>query len=534
MLQLIVHPGLPDERFLPLREGLLRIGRTGENELCIGNQSLSRRHAQLELAGGRVTLTDLQSKNGTFVRGARISQCELKPGDSFTCGDVAFLLVSGAPLTAAGQEPQPALTQALSLLTHVSMKDLLSESGTQLRSALRVKTSPPAERDRDKLRLLLQVSQLLSSPGTIDTLLERVLELLFQILDVDRAALLLVEPGTGRLIPRVARTHEGPTDSPLVYSEHIVDYVRHHSVAALFSDARVDPRLGDASSIFGKSIHAALCVPLKPREELLGVLYADNRRVPDRFTQEDLDFLSAFANQAAIALENSQLYQRLEQEAVLRSTYQRFFPPATLKRLALSPGAGLGALETEVTALFSDICGFTQLSSRLRPSQVVELLNEYFPVMADIVFAHEGTLEKYIGDALMAVWGAPFSHEDDADRALRAAVEMQQALVRLNERWRERGQVELQIHIGLNTGPVAAGNIGSERYLQYATIGDTTNVASRVCGVAGPGEIMITQATRERLVRHWPLEPPQPTPLRGKPEPVVLYRVPWAKDSAVE
>jgi adenylate cyclase len=181
-----------------------------------------------------------------------------------------------------------------------------------------------------------------------------------------------------------------------------------------------------------------------------------------------------------------------------------------------------------VTVLFSDITGFTSLASRLHPRQLVELLNVYFPVMADIVFRHEGTLEKYIGDALMAVWGAPFSQPDDADRALRAAVEMQRALAALNTRWRAQGQPELQIHVGLNTGRVAAGNIGSEQFLQYATIGDATNVASRICGVAEAGEIYVSETTVQRCQeRAWPLTRLPPVQVKGKEEALTLYRLEW-------
>jgi adenylate cyclase len=278
-----------------------------------------------------------------------------------------------------------------------------------------------------------------------------------------------------------------------------------------------------------QSIHASMCVPLKPHNEVLGVLYVDNRAQANRFTQEDLEFLTAFANQAAIALESSMLSQRLAEEAALRTTYQRFFPAPVIKKLQSTRGQPLERVETEVTVLFSDISGFTSLSSTLHPMQVMDLLNEYYPVMADIVFRHEGTLEKYIGDALMAIWGAPFPQPDDADRALRAAVEMQHALMDLNAKWKSQGRTELKIHVGLNTGRVAAGNIGSEHYLQYATIGDATNVASRVCSAAADGEICLAQATFQRCKeRSWPLVQLPPVHVKGKVEPLTLYRVDWS------
>jgi adenylate cyclase len=527
-MQLIMNPGLLDEQVFELPEGPVTIGRTEESTICVLHKSLSRRHARLERDGERVVLVDLSSKNGTFVNELRVDRHELKDGESFRCGEVRFKLVPSARVLPSELSP----TQVQSLQTRFSpgsMDELLgrrAERGDT--SALKVRHASQDGRAHDKLQVLLKVSQLLSSPGSIEALLERILDLVFQIMEVDRAAILLVDPATGKLSPRVARLSNGESPSGSFYSQRIVDYVRSKSVAALFSDARVDPRLDDAASVVLQSIQASMCAPLKPRDEVLGVLYVDNLTRPNGFSEEDLEFLTAFANQAAIALDNSLLVRRLEEEAVL----VRFFPPATLTTLQMARGAPLETIETEVTVLFSDISGFTALSSTLEPRQVVDLLNDYFPVMAEIVFKYEGTLEKYIGDALMAVWGAPFSHPDDADRAVRAAVEMQRALAELNARWRAQGRPELQIHVGLNTGRVAAGNIGSEQYLQYATIGDATNVASRVCSAAGDGEICMNSTTFERWRdRAWPTSPLPPTRVKGKQEALSLYRLEWREPS---
>jgi adenylate cyclase len=522
---LIMNPGLLTERVLPLPEGPTTIGRTEENSVCVLHASLSRRHALLERTGNQVVLIDQGSKNGTFVSEARVARCELRPGDSFRCGEVTFKLMAPA------SEPKPTHVQALKTrFSPAAMEDLLLEERTPGSSILKLRQVPTVDsRAAEKLQVLLKVSQMLSSLGPIDELLERIIQLVFRILEVDRAAIFLVDSTNGTLRPRVARTSSGEEPSGHFYSQQILDYVRERSVAALFADAQQDPRLEGASSVMLQSIHASMCVPLKPHNEVLGVLYVDNLTQANRFTQEDLEFLTAFANQAAIALESSMLSQRLAEEAVLRNTYLRFFPAPVIKKLQSARGAPLERVETEVTVLFSDISGFTSLSSKLPPTQVMDLLNEYFPVMAEIVFRHEGTLEKYIGDALMAIWGAPFPQPDDADRALRAAVEMQHALARLNARWKTEGKPELQIHVGLNTGRVAAGNIGSEHYLQYATIGDATNVASRICSAASDGEICISDATFHRChERSWPLVKLPPVQVKGKQEPLTLYRVGWS------
>ncbi|SEL15960.1 adenylate cyclase [Stigmatella aurantiaca] len=522
---LILNPGLLTERVLPLPEGLTTIGRAEENSVYVPNASLSRRHAQLERQGEQIVLVDLKSKNGTFVDEARVERQVLRAGAAFRCGEVSFKLMRPA------SEPKPTYTQELQTrFSPGDMEELLLGTHTQGNSVLKLRQAPPSDgRAAEKLQVLLKVSQLLSSLGPIDELLERIIQLVFRILEVDRAAIFLVDPSDGTLRPRVARLSSGEVPSGDFYSHQIIEYVRTRSVAALFADALQDPRLEGASSVMVQSIHASMCVPLKPHDEVLGVLYVDNLSQSNRFTEEDLEFLTAFANQAAIALESSMLSQRLAEEAVLRNTYLRFFPATVIKKLQSTRGAPLERVATEVTVLFSDISGFTSLSSRLDPLQVMDLLNEYFPVMAEIVFRHEGTLEKYIGDALMAIWGAPFPQPDDADRALRAAVEMQHALARLNARWRTEGKPELQIHIGLNTGRVAAGNIGSEHYLQYATIGDATNVASRVCSAASDGEICIAEVTFQRCEeRSWPLERLPPVQVKGKQEPLTLYRVDWS------
>ncbi len=185
--------------------------------------------------------------------------------------------------------------------------------------------------------------------------------------------------------------------------------------------------------------------------------------------------------------------------------------------------------ECEVTALFCDIVGYTTISSEMAPEAVMRLLKAFLPTMSELVFRHEGTLEKYIGDALLAVWGAPYSRPDDAQQALRCAMAMQAEMPRLNARLAESGVTlpgPLAIHIGLHSGRVAAGNLGSDRYVQYATIGDATNVASRVCNSASADQIVFSEATRVRLGEFVVgAESMGEVALRGKAEPVLLWRL---------
>lgn len=526
MPRLIVNPGHRDERVHEIGVGTKIIGRGRESDIRVANKSLSRQHARVIVdPSGEVTIVDVGSKNGTFIDGQRIDGPRLlSDGQQFCCGDVHFLFSA----TEYSVPPPETIVREISAeSSHVLSHVLLDEARKRKHSTFNRPKLPKSAEGR--LQVLLDVARLLSSPESIDKQLVKILDLVFSILDVDRVAIIMIDEATGEFGKPVVESRRGDMLSapPQAYSKHILNYVRERSVAALFSDASADPRLEDADSIHMSSVRSSMCAPLRSQEQVFGVLYVDNLTSPSVFSGEDLELLSAFAAQAAIAIENSRLYQRLQQEAVARNNLLRFFPPTTIAQLMETPSLTVQAIETEVTALFCDISGFTSMAASMAPRDVVALLNHYFPIVTEIVFQHEGTLEKYIGDALLAVWGAPFRRVDDARRAVLAAVQMQQAITKLTTEL--PSCPPLRIHIGLNTGPVAAGNIGSEHYLQYATIGDATNLASRICNVAKAGEIALGVPTLERLGGRidWPIEGPEFHPVKGRDEPVPVYKLRW-------
>ncbi len=537
MPYLIQNPECPDQKIHELQVGLNTIGREIDNTIILLHKSLSRHHAQVRITGESVTLTDLKSLNKTFVNDQIINQCELKDGDFIRCGSVIFKFVQTIEHHTIEPAPEPLIedTSNLSIIkrfspeqTRVEIQDLLQQEQTENpRSVLKLRQQETTQRSVDKLKILLEVSKELSSPEEPHRLLEKILDLLFEIMNVDRAVILLVNEETGQLEDKAVKFRVGvPTDEQF-YSTTITNFVHQNGDSVLISDARFDQRFNQSDSVLTQAIHASMCVPLKPRESVIGTLYTDNLSMADIYSEEDLEFLTALANQAAIAIENAELYKKIESEAVMRAKLERFFPQAVSKKL--KEEGHLEIVDTEVTALFADISQFTEMSSQMEPRQVIEMLNEYFQVMVeDIVFQYEGTLEKYIGDALLAVWGAPYQQPDDAQRAVQAAIDMQKAVSRLNKQWQQQRDLQIQIHIGLNTGKVAAGNIGSQKLIQYATIGDTTNVTSRICSAAQAGEILMSQTTFEQLQEPTlPIEKLSPVWVKGKDEPLQLYRILW-------
>jgi len=202
--------------------------------------------------------------------------------------------------------------------------------------------------------------------------------------------------------------------------------------------------------------------------------------------------------------------------------------------IAAHPGEiGLGGAKRRAVVLFADIRGFTTLSEELSPDEIALLLNEHFTGMVEVVFEHGGALDKFMGDAMMAIWGAPLARPDDADRAIRAAIDMQRALQARNRRRREQGRRQLEVGIGVNLGEVFAGNIGSDRRLEYTVIGDAVNIAARLCAEAGPGEILIAEALRRALSELPTLAMLDPVALKGKAQSVPVYRVEWRAGEAV-
>ncbi len=222
----------------------------------------------------------------------------------------------------------------------------------------------------------------------------------------------------------------------------------------------------------------------------------------------------------------------MSDESVSNERLSRFFSPELASTIAREPEIIRRSAACRVTVLFSDISGFTAMSSRMPPGEVVALLNAYLPRMVEIVFRYGGTLEKFIGDALLAVWGAPLENHDDVDRAVAAAAEMQAAVAMFNVEQKAAGRPTIAIHVGIASGPAAAGYIGTERYVQYAVIGDTTNVAARICSAAGPGEILVSDATRRgHSGRGVVFEDVPAIAAKGKDREVIVHQVRSAPSS---
>jgi adenylate cyclase len=517
----------------------LVVGRAVTSDVPIYDPTISRRHAEVALSDRGVKVKDLGSSNGTFLNGARVTEVEASANDIVTFGKVAFKVIEVTAPAARPQvvappadfgSPKPAGATIVRQLPVSASGGVPAIVGVgdkmQGGSHLKVQAQNQEERREKKLSLLLEVSKELSKQQELDRLLEKVVDFTFQIMNVDRVSILLVEDKSGELIPRISKSRTGGASAAKHVPQSIARKAVEERVAILSDNAAADERF-KGKSILIQSVRSAMCTPLMGSDQkVLGILYVDNLTATHSFADEDLEFLIAFGGLTAVAIENSQLSDRIRREALVLSNFQRYFSPNIAAVIAQQQDAGqLPSQKRPVVVFFSDIRGFTPMSETMNPDDIARLLTEYFTEMVDLVFEHGGTLDKFMGDAIMALWGAPIAHEDDADRAMQCAIDQLDALEKMNEKWKEQGRKPVGIGIGINFGEVFAGNIGSNRRLEYTVIGDAVNTASRLCSAAGPNQILISESFYKSLKKPPKVEALEPIQVKGKSKAVAVYRV---------
>ncbi|PRP91773.1 Adenylate cyclase 1 [Enhygromyxa salina] len=509
------------------------LGRHPDNSIQVLDRIVSKEHCRVTLApNGRWVLRDAGSLNGTMVNGERVGEAVLNDGDRIQLGNTTFAFAEDNPAA------QHAVEQAHRGRVTMMPGQVQSEVRNRIDASKRflpvadISDIDTLKADYEKLRVAHELSQKLAIGTDLDQLLQQIVDETFQIIRADRAVILLYDPDTDTLKPAYVRQKR--TDEEIKLSNTILDEVKRNKAAVLSSDAMVDERFKAAKSIIMQGIRSTMAVPLLVADQLVGAFHVDSMLASGAFADKDLLLFSGIATQAAIAIQNFRLAKKIEHEAATRAEFQRLLSPNLVDEI-VSGALTLdqAGANREVTMLFADIRGFTSMSERHTPEEMVETLNDYFEFMVDVLFKHGGTLDKYVGDELIGLFGAPVELPDAPVRAVRCALDMLKALEEFNRTRASEGKEEIRIGIGINSGPVIAGAIGSSRTLQYTVIGDAVNVAARLCSVAKANEVIISPSTMSQCEVYVIAEQREPVQVKGKTDPIQIWNVTGSQEVAV-
>jgi adenylate cyclase len=505
------------------------------------------------------------------------------------------------------------------------------------------------EDERADLNALADIGQVVNSSLQLNDVLRIVMDTIIRLTEAERGFLML-RGEDGKMAIRIARNWEQESiqSSEFAISRTIVNRVVSEGKPIVTTNAQEDPRFGGQESIIAYNLRSILCVPLKVKDQLTGVIYADNRIRSGIFTKSDRDLLAAFANQAAVAIDNAQLFESVQHtlaevtelknmmdnifasiasgvitaditdqitlcnnaaERILgkttekiigrklkeclppladelfspiqevrrtdqpllglevtptlpnrgrvdlvlnlsplkdakqitqgiaivlddltekkrleaqRAMFERMVPPAVIDQLDLDK-IQLGGERTTITTLFADVRGYTSFSESLPPEQLVSILNLYLAAAAETVLAQEGTLDKFVGDAVMAIFNAPIQQSDHTLRAVRAAIGMKDALIRVHRKLPKR--FWLNFGVGIHYGEAVLGLVGSEKRVDYTAIGDSVNTAKRIQENAAGGQILISKAAYDRVQKNVKVRMIEPISAKGKTEPLNVFEV---------
>lgn len=529
---------------LALARDEVKIGRGAENEIVLPDFSVSRRHAALRRESEGWALHDLASTNGVQVNRVSVKRALVRAGDKIKVGIFELQLEEAVEsvasfLDSAPTSPEGVATPAVGTATIVrSIADFSAQYG------LDVKSSGAARLDKRRaleeaysskiFGFMTRLARSLIRSESVDEVLSRVFDLAFEALPVDRGFILLRNEKTGETVCEMARIKDRIEHRPqgsVPVSRTMVEQVMRDRVALLTYDAQSDQRLAGGESIRIHQIRAAMCAPLWSGEKIIGMLQVDTPFHAGTFNEQDLDLLTALANFAAVAVERLRNAELAEIERQVRARLERYHSPSVLESIvSADPTAAdtaVGRVKlVNATVLFADLAGFTALSEKLAPAEVADMLEGFFTPAVGAIFDEGGTLDKFIGDCVMAFFGAPVHQTDHAARAVRAALRILEAQEVWNDERARRGVPTLGVRIAINSGPVVVGDVGSKTRVDYTVLGNTVNVCARLEAYVGEaGEITIGGETNRMLAGEIPTEALGEFQLKGLEQRVEAFRV---------
>ena len=482
------------------------------------DMKVSRKHARVWVEDGQYWIEDLDSKQGTKVNGEEIrgeGKRKLYADDEIRMGETTLsVFVPSAEMSVTELLAFSAANKSLD-----DSDDVLDAAEFTLAGAKGVTADL-----EQRLALFYELPFKLGAETRLESLLQLVVERVVDVISTaKRGALLVKDRATGRLTLKAHLPPGNPAVSTTMANQAIEQRKAFvwppHSQEALNQAFATIDQVGSFQSMARYQIESAMYAPLLWQNEVLGVLCVDNSEACPPFVSDDLRLLQAAANHAAMAVAHHYTREDLRRHAEFTNRFfSSRFPPSVRDKLMNEASTGtlpIGTRRSQVTILISDIRGFSQLTSRLGAQRISDLLNECFPPLIEAIFEHGGTIERFVGDAIFAVFGSPEPDDNQHEHAIKAAMEMQETIKILRKARETRELETCTLGIGIDCGEALHGFIGNAERMEYAVIGDVANRASRFCAGAAEGEVLISPEVHQWV---WNLITAEQTTIETKHE----------------
>lgn len=488
------------------------IGKLFENDIELKDNTVSRQHCKLQRVGKGYKLIDMKSTNGCYINGQRVQNRLLEVGDKITVGRtiLSFLTVSKEENYRDSSDQKISLIVPLDELIKADIKPKLKNAESNF------------------LASLTELGRSLIASQNIDDSFQKISALIFKFVRPEKILIFYYDDKQNDIHLRYTYSQSGQKDDVVNISKTIALKAIHEKAAILSSNTRNDSRFDSSKSIIIYGITSAISVPIWAKDSIYGLIYVDTSSFSQVFIEKDLEIMSIIANFAGFSIEGSNSLEKLNRERRLRARLERYHSPAVVSRLMefqdSSTGEEMPYRESEATVMFMDIVKFTSRAEKMTPIEVGIFLNNFFTEMTEIIFKNNGTLDKFIGDAIMAIFGIPLEFENHAELALVTALEMMKKLEDINSQMAAENRIH--VRIGIHSGKLISGDFGSPKRLDYTVLGNTVNIASRLeSSLAGTDEIVVAETTYLATSQKFDFELLGEKKLHGISQPVKAYRV---------
>jgi adenylate cyclase len=479
---------------------------------------VSRLHGRIWFEAGTYWIEDLGSSRGTQLNGVELKgrpKQQLRSSDEIVAGDTTMRVESLRGAADVAQTNYLAEgTALLSSKNHSSSTVSISHDLDAQESAV-LPSLPDAQNYSARLNLICDLPLQFAAKVKLESLLPLIVDRLMEVFpEVESWALVLHDPTSDSLLLKAYRCAHHPN-----VSETLARRAMRDKKAFIWKNVP-----GDVSqSIVQSSLEIGMYAPLLWQGEALGVICGGMTFPATPPAEHDLRLLVLVAQYAAMAVAGHRLQAEISRQSAEKSNLLRQFSPKVAERLISHRGKlKLGGERSQVTVLNADMRGFTKLSMSMDPDDVVQMLNHYFEDLVPAIFSNQGTVDKFVGDAILAVFGSPEADPQQQRHAVQAALEMQAAVAKVNELDRLRGAASPQFGIGIHYGEVIHGFVGTADRMEFTVIGDAVNRASRYCSAAEAGQVLISPEVYERI---WSAVEAERLSIKTKEGDFVAYKV---------